>query len=46
MTDETAAEDQLLNQIMAGGEVKVADFGHKAYSLEDIFIGLVEGEAQ
>jgi len=46
VTDETAAEDQLLNQIMAGGEVKVADFGHKAFSLEEIFIDLVEGEAQ
>ncbi len=46
VTDETAAEDQLLSQIMAGGEVKVADFGHKEYALEDIFLGLVEGEAQ
>jgi ABC-2 type transport system ATP-binding protein len=46
VTDEVAAEDQLLSQIMAGGDVKVADFGHKEYSLEDIFIGLVEGEAQ
>jgi len=46
VTDETAAEDQLLNQIMAGGEVKVADFGRKAFSLEEIFIDLVEGEAQ
>ncbi len=46
VTDETAAEDQLLNQIMAGGEVKVADFGLKAFSLEEIFIDLVEGEAQ
>ncbi len=46
VTDEAAAEDQLLSQIMAGGEVKVADFGHKAYSLEDIFMDLVEGEAQ
>jgi ABC-2 type transport system ATP-binding protein len=46
VTDETAAEDQLLSQIMAGGEVKVADFGHKEQSLEDLFIGLVEGESQ
>jgi ABC-2 type transport system ATP-binding protein len=46
VTDETAAEDQLLSEIMSGGEVKVADFGHKAYSLEDIFMDLVEGEAQ
>ena len=46
VTDETAAEDQLLSEIMSGGEVKVADFGLKAYSLEDIFMGLVEGEAQ
>ena len=46
VTDETTAEDQLLSQIMAGGEVKVSDFGHKAQSLEDIFIGLVEGDAQ
>ena len=46
VTDETAAEDQLLSEIMSGGEVKVADFGHKAFSLEDIFMDLVEGEAQ
>ena len=46
VTDETAAEDQLLSEIMSGGEVKVADFGLKAYSLEDILMGLVEGEAQ
>jgi ABC-2 type transport system ATP-binding protein len=46
VTDETAAEDQLLSEIMSGGEVKVADFGLKAYSLEDIFMDLVEGEAQ
>jgi ABC-2 type transport system ATP-binding protein len=46
VTDETAAEDQLLSEIMSGGEVKVADFGQKEYELEDIFLGLVEGEAQ
>jgi ABC-2 type transport system ATP-binding protein len=46
VTDDTAAEDQLLSEIMAGGEVKVADFGLKASSLEEIFIDLVEGETQ
>jgi ABC-2 type transport system ATP-binding protein len=40
VTDERAAEDQLLNLLMANG-AKVADFGRKEYALEDIFLDIV-----
>ena len=42
VTDEEAAEDQLLRAIMAGNEVRVTDFGRKEYALEDIFLSIVE----
>lgn len=42
VTDDAAAEDQLLNLLVSEG-LKVADFGLKEYHLEDIFIDLVEG---
>jgi len=45
VTDETAAEDQLLNLLLANG-VKVADFGRKEYALEDIFLDIVERSKQ
>jgi ABC-type multidrug transport system ATPase subunit len=41
VTDEAAAEDQLLNLLMGNG-AKVADFGRKVYALEDIFLDIVE----
>jgi ABC-2 type transport system ATP-binding protein len=41
VTDEAAAEDQLLNLLMSNG-AKVADFGRKEYALEDIFLDIVE----
>jgi ABC-2 type transport system ATP-binding protein len=44
VTDEAAAEEQLLSLIMAGGGVTVADFGRKEYDLEDIFLSIVEGD--
>jgi len=40
VTDEVAAEDQLLNLLLANG-AKVADFGRKEYALEDIFLDIV-----
>jgi len=40
VNDETAAEDQLLNLLLANG-AKVADFGRKEYALEDIFLDIV-----
>jgi len=42
VTDEAAAEDQLLSLLVSKG-LKVADFGLKEYRLEDIFIDIVEG---
>jgi len=41
VTDEAAAEDQLLNLLVTNG-AKVADFGRKEYALEDIFLDIVE----
>jgi len=41
VTDEAAAEDQLLSLLMSNG-AKVADFGRKEYALEDIFLDIVE----
>jgi ABC-2 type transport system ATP-binding protein len=40
VTDEAAAEDQLLNLLVSNG-AKVADFGRKEYELEDIFLDIV-----
>jgi ABC-2 type transport system ATP-binding protein len=45
VTDERAAEDQLLNLLVANG-AKVADFGRKAYALEDIFLDIVKRSKQ
>jgi ABC-2 type transport system ATP-binding protein len=45
VTDEAAAEDQLLNLLLANG-AKVADFGRKEYALEDIFLDIVERSKQ
>ncbi len=41
VTDEAAAEDQLLNVLVSNG-AKVADFGRKEYALEDIFLDIVK----
>jgi ABC-2 type transport system ATP-binding protein len=45
VTDEAAAEDQLLNLLVTSG-AKVADFGRKEYALEDIFLDIVERSKQ
>jgi ABC-2 type transport system ATP-binding protein len=45
VTDEAAAEDQLLNLLVSNG-AKVADFGRKEYALEDIFLDIVERSKQ
>jgi ABC-2 type transport system ATP-binding protein len=44
VTDEGAAEDQLLETIMACGHIKVKEFGPKRYDLEEIFINIMEEE--
>ena len=41
VTDAEVAEDQLLSLLVSAG-ARVADFGRKEYSLEDIFLGIVE----
>jgi ABC-2 type transport system ATP-binding protein len=45
VTDEAAAEDQLLNLLVSSG-LKVSDFGRKAYELEDVFLSIVERSQQ
>ena len=39
VTDEAAAEDQLLSLLVSSG-LKVSDFGRKEYDLEDVFLRL------
>jgi ABC-2 type transport system ATP-binding protein len=43
VTDEAAAEDQLLRLVLADAQVNVIEFGRKKYELEEVFLGLVEG---
>ena len=43
VTDASTAEDQLMSLIVTSG-AKVADFGRKSVSLEDIFLNIIEGE--
>lgn len=43
VTDEDAAEESLLRLVLDGRGVKVASFGRKRQSLEEAFLGLVEG---
>lgn len=45
VTDETAAEDQLMSSIMSNG-LKVSNFGRKTQNLEDVFIRIIEGSQQ
>ncbi len=41
-----AAENELLRLVMADGETVVTGFGRTSYELEDVFVDLVEGEAE
>ena len=43
VTDENAAEDQLLRLVLADEHIRVVEFGRKKYELEEVFLGLVEG---
>lgn len=43
VTDENAAEDQLLRMVLNDEHIKVTEFGRKKYDLEEVFLGLVEG---
>ena len=44
VTDESVADDQLLELVMSCGGVKVKEFGLKKYSLEEIFVQIMEEE--
>jgi ABC-2 type transport system ATP-binding protein len=44
VTDEAAAEDQLLGLILMDHSLKVMNFGRKTYNLEEVFMDLVEKE--
>jgi len=43
VTDEEAAEDDLLNLAVCDGKTMVTEFGRRQYELEDIFVEIVEG---
>jgi ABC-2 type transport system ATP-binding protein len=44
VTDEAAAEEQLLGLILIDHSLKVMNFGRKTYNLEEVFLDLVEKE--
>lgn len=43
VTDDRAADEQLLRIILADDGVQVREFGRRRYQLEDVFLNLVEG---
>lgn len=43
VTDQEAAEAQLLRLVLADEQVTVAEFGRKKHDLEEVFVNLVEG---
>jgi len=45
VTDEAAAEDQLMNLLVSNG-LKVSNFSRKAQNLEDVFINIIERSQQ
>ncbi|MCC6611892.1 MAG: ABC transporter ATP-binding protein [Anaerolineae bacterium] len=45
VSDEAAAEDQLLRLILEDGDLTVTEFGRKKYDLEEVFMSIV-GEEQ
>lgn len=44
VTDEQAAQSQLLRLILEGQEIGVLEYGREKYELEKIFMQLVQGE--
>ena len=44
VTDENAAQAQLLRLLMADEKLIVTNYGRKKYELEEIFLNIVEGE--
>ena len=45
VSDEAAAEAQLLRLVLASEGINVIEYGRKRYELEDIFLSIVEGKA-
>jgi ABC-type multidrug transport system ATPase subunit len=43
VSDEAAAEDQLLRLLLSDPVVTVADFGRQKYELEEVFLKIIEG---
>jgi hypothetical protein len=43
VTDDQAAEAQLLSQVLAGEALTVVEFSRKKLELEEVFLNLVEG---
>ena len=43
VTDEAAAESQLLRLVLTDPAVTVAEFGRQQYDLEEVFLNIVEG---
>jgi ABC-2 type transport system ATP-binding protein len=43
VTDESAAESQLLRVVLADPSVMVTEFGRQKYDLEEVFLNIVEG---
>ena len=44
ITDDSIAQTQLLRLLMADEDLVVTNFGRKTFSLEEIFLGIIEGE--
>jgi hypothetical protein len=45
VTDESAADAQLLQSVTVGGAVTVSAFGRDKADLEDVFMKIVEGDS-
>jgi ABC-2 type transport system ATP-binding protein len=43
VSDENAAEDQLMRLILEDKDVGVSGFGRKSYNLEEVFMNIIEG---
>jgi len=43
VTDDQAAEAQLLSHVLAGGALTVVEFSRRKFELEEIFMSIVEG---
>ena len=43
MTDEAAAENNLLRMVLSEPAATVVEFGRQKYNLEEVFLNIVEG---